>query len=133
MLYSLCYYCRRDDHKIKELFDDIQHSREEFDSIERPNLEIEIPSPKGDTSSVQSPRSPTTAAATAGSPRPKSAKSQVPPPITSDQNLDAAAELAKLESEFGGVTKDYSTEEIGGWEFDELEQELTSGKSGESK
>ncbi|XP_009776887.1 uncharacterized protein [Nicotiana sylvestris] len=40
------------------------------------------------------------------------------------------AELAKLESESENINQDYSAEEIGGWEFDELEKELNLGDSG---
>ncbi|KAJ6720354.1 MYOSIN-11 [Salix viminalis] len=84
---------RKDDTTVKELFDDIEKLRVEFEAIERPNLELETPTPKADT--------------TSGKP--------------------LGTELAKLESEFGKDARDYSTEEIGGWEFDELERELTSG------
>lgn len=49
-----------------------------------------------------------------------------------DQVLDHEAELAKLESEFGKVGQEYSTGEIGDWEFDELERQLTSSHSATS-
>ncbi|KAL5986090.1 hypothetical protein ACLOJK_028080 [Asimina triloba] len=58
--------------------------------------------------------------------KPKSPKSM---PVIGDRSLDPKAELAKLESEFGQEIRDYSTEEIGGWEFDELKEELKSSSS----
>lgn len=112
--------------------------RGEFESIERPNLEIENPPPKEEAPSAtetiksdppQSPNKDTGAhkaedagahkAQTDGHPKSSAAKAE--------QALDPAAELAKLESEFGKVGQDYSGEEIGDWEFDELERELRSG------
>ncbi|XP_062155416.1 uncharacterized protein LOC133863483 [Alnus glutinosa] len=128
---------RKDDPKVKELFDDIEKLRAEFESIERPSLEMESPAPKADETQSSE----------------KLLKNPSPPPIpvTETQNadvideqpkasankaehmLDAEAELAKLESEFGKVGRDYSTEEIGDWEFDELERELRAGDPPTSK
>ncbi|PON91500.1 structural maintenance of chromosomes protein [Trema orientale] len=119
---------RKDNPKIKELFDDIEKLRGEFESIERPNLEMENPSPKAETSSTSEisgqPQSPNKDAGSHKAPQDEHPKS---PAAKAEQLLDPEAELAKLESEFGKVGQDYSTEEIGGWEFDELERELRSG------
>lgn len=41
-----------------------------------------------------------------------------------EEALDPNMEFAKLESEFGTVNTDNSAEEVGDWEFDELEREL---------
>eukprot|EP00268_Persea_americana_P054911 TRINITY_DN6340_c0_g1_i1.p1 TRINITY_DN6340_c0_g1~~TRINITY_DN6340_c0_g1_i1.p1 ORF type:complete len:673 (+),score=187.85 TRINITY_DN6340_c0_g1_i1:332-2350(+) len=123
---------RQDDPEVKELFDAIEHIKKEFESIERPTLEIETPSPKGERASEEwqhkgFPESQTIEAA-------PSKKEESPKTVSApvDQSLDPEAELAKLESEFGNMSRDYTAEEIGGWEFDELEQELKSGCS-ESK
>lgn len=111
------------------MFDDIEKLREKFDSIERPNLEIETPPSKTEDESSQEvhssvPRSPV------GDSEDSKGETHTQPEIPAakvEQTLDAAAELAKLESEFGKVGHDYSAEDIGEWEFDELEKELRSG------
>ncbi|RZC82128.1 hypothetical protein C5167_044916 [Papaver somniferum] len=123
---------RKDDEKVKELFDSIEEIRTEFESIERPILEIEETpeaakqTPSGETAAVNPPN-PTQIIETLMS---KKEERPVSPTIQPQQHsLDTEAELAKLESEFGQVGQDYSAEEVGDWEFDELEKELRSGDS----
>ncbi|GMI80655.1 hypothetical protein like AT5G13560 [Hibiscus trionum] len=132
---------RKGDPKVKELFNDIEKLRAEFDAIERPTLEIETPNvdtrnknlqttlestrPKPEATKDNPEAQPLLDTATPESTRPK-------PEATKDNPeaqllLDPAAELAKLESEFGKGIQDYSADEIGDWEFDELERELRSG------
>ncbi|KAK9154208.1 hypothetical protein Sjap_001688 [Stephania japonica] len=141
----------KDSPKVKELFDSIEKIREEFELIERPTLELEIPPPKANVSSQsksqKSPSQPSTpkgggsSQSKVQSPRHFSTPSKndnfcgSPSAMAGqiDQSLDTAAELAKLESEFGKVSTDYSAEEISGWEFDELENELRSGDSPANK
>ncbi|XP_030545951.2 uveal autoantigen with coiled-coil domains and ankyrin repeats [Rhodamnia argentea] len=119
---------RKDDQKVKELFDDIEKLRAEFESIERPNLEMETPTPKEETPrETQSAVLPDSVTQSDETPKTNVIKHRESPVSNAEPVLDTEAELAKLESEFGKVSKDYSTEEIGGWEFDELERELRSG------
>lgn len=115
---------------MKELFDDIEKLRQQFESIERPILELETPpTPKSDApSSDKSPGSPSShATEETQTQKPEEANREEasaakPSPVVVDPDSD----LAKLESEFGKVGKDYSSEEIGDWEFDELEREFKS-------
>ncbi|KAL0911659.1 hypothetical protein M5K25_019814 [Dendrobium thyrsiflorum] len=119
------YQSRKDDPETKELFNEIEKIRADFNSTERPILEIEalehrhshiaepIPSPKSANES------------------PKSAKfisneSSKLTAISTEQQHDPESELAKFEKEFGNFGSDFSNEEVGGWEFDELEEELRS-------
>ncbi|KAL9365431.1 hypothetical protein Peur_043304 [Populus x canadensis] len=119
---------RKDDTSVKELFDDIEKLRVEFESIERPNLELEAPTPKADNSSEKALGSPShTSSQNVTTLKSNIDKHPTEPAVEADEVLDPAAELAKLESEFGKDTRDYSVEEIGDWEFDELERELRSG------
>ncbi|MCD9646460.1 hypothetical protein HAX54_036326 [Datura stramonium] len=127
--------CRKDDPKLKELFENIEKLRQEFESVERPNLEMEIPVEEGDASShemvddnISHPSEQVIETAVAGE-----KKKNEQPSAKTEEVLDPEAELAKLESEFGKINRNYSAEEIGDWEFDELEKELKSGDSATSK
>ncbi|KAM7489331.1 hypothetical protein LguiB_026815 [Lonicera macranthoides] len=127
---------RKDNSKVKELFEKIGKLREEFESFERPNLEVETPpsqepeSPaKQDAENTKKPQESQSHAAEA----PETKKKEQPksPQGKGEQVLDAEAELAKLESEFGN--RDYSNDKIGDWEFDKLERELRAGDLSTSK
>ena len=136
---------RRDDPEVKELFDSIDKMRVDFESIKRPKLEIELPEEKvihsvkpQKTSSggevpeekVASPKGKAekrgVRASESSSPKSRAIKSPKSAPGTTKQQFDTESELTKLEQEFGEASRDYTTDEIGGWEFDELEQELRS-------
>ncbi|CAN0909387.1 hypothetical protein LINGRAHAP2_LOCUS25761 [Linum grandiflorum] len=141
---------RKDDERVKELFDEIENLRQQFDAIERPNLEMEVPSSQQETV----PEKPSNASEH-GDASTKSNTDELPKVVTSPKSstakdvikkkaspttsggeagkaLDAEAELAQLESEFGKVDQDYSGEEVGDWEFDELERELRAGDTASS-
>lgn len=126
---------RKDDPRVKELFDDIEKLREQFEAIERPNLQLENPTPKSETSSSEKPLSgpSTLPTESTGAQKADTDKHPGSGKVKAEQMLDTEAELAKLESEFGKVGQDYSAEEIGDWEFDELERELRSGDSSKAK
>ncbi|XP_044509082.1 uncharacterized protein LOC123227974 isoform X2 [Mangifera indica] len=126
---------RKDDARVRELFDDIEKLRLEFESIERPNLELESLIPEADAPSNETPPgSPSnTPAQGTTTVKPKLDEHPEKTTIMAEQALDPEAELAKLESEFGKVSQDYPGEEIGDWEFDELEREFKSGGSAASK
>ncbi|KAF5769348.1 hypothetical protein HanXRQr2_Chr14g0647151 [Helianthus annuus] len=121
---------RKEDTRIKELFENIEKLRVKFDSIERPNLEMENPDEAEETADAETSTKPAdkpqtqTQIQTETRTNEQRAKS---PTAKGDQGqgLDPEAELAKLESEFGKVNREYTEEEIGDWEFDELEKELS--------
>ncbi|KAJ6834613.1 uncharacterized protein M6B38_333610 [Iris pallida] len=137
---------RKHDPEVKELFNAIEKMRGDFESIERPVLEIEIPDEKvilseeklqkgsssgdgGGEKMVATKDSTEKNSSPASQPASPKSRATEPPKsdsVTVERPMDTESELAKLEQEFGEVNKDYSTEEIGGWEFDELEQELRS-------
>lgn len=128
------YKSRRSDPEVEELFNDTEKIRTDFISTERPVLEIEALKEKAERQDKQhslsqgidfipSPKS------AKGSPKSdKSAPNESPKftSMTRRQQHDPESELAKFEKEFGDVGSSFSNEEVGGWEFDELEEELRS-------
>ncbi|KAJ4911993.1 Uncharacterized protein Rs2_06614 [Raphanus sativus] len=123
---------KKDDRRVKELFDDMEKMRQEFESISRPTLEIETPSPKSSTAA--SPKSPKPSSSSMDAPvKSVTQKTELSDPAEaptttttagSSQESNPESELAELESEVGKVARDYSADEVDGWEFDELEKEL---------
>ncbi|RLN23068.1 hypothetical protein C2845_PM07G01220 [Panicum miliaceum] len=120
---------RQDDEEIRNLFSEIEKLREAFESVERPTLDIEVRRAKDPTKDKsESNRSTKDKSGSSHSPiqapsSPKDVPVESPTsPVKPEQMLDPDSELAKLELEFGKVSKDH--EEISGWDFDELEEEL---------
>ncbi|KAI7743179.1 hypothetical protein M8C21_004529 [Ambrosia artemisiifolia] len=123
---------RKEDTRIKELFENIEKLRVKFDSIERPNLEMENPDEVEETADAETSTKPAdkpqTQTQTQTQAETRTNEQQVKSPTAKGdqgQGLDPEAEIAKLESEFGKVNREYTEEEIGDWEFDELEKELS--------
>ncbi|KAJ3694075.1 hypothetical protein LUZ60_009555 [Juncus effusus] len=118
---------RREDAEIKVLFVELEKLHEEFDSIERPKLETEFPieklkSEEKSQTEIQPPNSPKPAKIDSPkSPKPVKIGSQKSPKTA---KIESPKFEADLELEFGKEGKDYSADEISGWEFDELEEEL---------
>ena len=125
---------RRDDSKVRELFDDIEKLRKEFELIERPTLEMESPDRQREPPTSEKPQEAFASSSTREAESPKAKKEHLEPSEErTEQVLDHEAELAKLESEFGNVGEEYTSEEIGGWEFDELEKELAATEPSKGK
>ncbi|XP_030926848.1 coiled-coil domain-containing protein 186 isoform X1 [Quercus lobata] len=110
---------RKDNQKVKELFDALEKLKDEFESIGRPRLEIETPTQNQETPSSDRPHQ---------SPHPTSKQSvgtlqnkQDKVNHSSSNKIvnpsDRVAEVAKKESEFGKVSGDDLANEIGEWEI----------------
>ncbi|XP_028778078.1 myosin-9 isoform X2 [Neltuma alba] len=122
----------RNDEHVRELFDAIQKLQTQFDSIERPYLEIES---RGGEAEVSSQRKQGSTLATAQVTEPSETQNDEEPKSAAartDQPLNHEAELSELESDSGKLDQDLSTEEVGGWDFDELEKELEHANSAAS-
>lgn len=121
--------------KVVESFGWVDQIRQEFEAIQRPTLELEPVTPKeNNASSEDKPlehlkeehESFHPVESTEQFPRSANEDDEG---VKSSGTLDAEAELAKLESEFGKTGGRYSSQEISAWEFDELEKELRSSLS----
>jgi hypothetical protein len=122
--YDYYFYYRKEDPSIQVLFVEIEKLHDEFDSIARPKLEIE--SPKG-KNKVEDMSQASASAESKVQNSPKLGKIDSPrSPVPVKQEFDPDSDLAKFELEFGKEGNYYSADEISGWEFDELEEELKS-------
>uniref|UniRef100_A0A0E0CYW8 Uncharacterized protein n=1 Tax=Oryza meridionalis TaxID=40149 RepID=A0A0E0CYW8_9ORYZ len=106
------YQARRDDPDVKKLFANIDKLRVEFESVPRPLLQIEIKEREErakQSRSLQAARS----SGQAGHESPIPAQLRTRLPSESD------SELAKSDPEY----REYSADDISGWEFDDLEDD----------
>ncbi|KAL1209977.1 hypothetical protein V5N11_020541 [Cardamine amara subsp. amara] len=104
---------RKDDKRVKELFEALDKTKEEFEAIERPLLDIESPS------------------RTSSSSRSPSLKMTLDTPVIDtvlkqsggDDSPDPAKKQLELELDDG---EEFLADEINDWEFDALDDTLTS-------
>ncbi|KAM5574457.1 hypothetical protein ABKV19_013747 [Rosa sericea] len=94
---------RKEDPRVKELFDDIEKLRAQFEAVERPILEIETPIPQAETPSDDKLQSAPSDLSAEGSVARKAetVKHSESGAVKVEQVLDPEDDLAKLESEFG--------------------------------
>lgn len=92
---------------MTELFDDIEKIKEEFESIERPKLELDIPTERSETPSSQ---------IISRTPSPPSAKKH-------KQDGMRKSGRSQIEIELDKLSEDDSAEEISEWEFDALDKD----------
>ncbi|KAL0720914.1 hypothetical protein Bca4012_035513 [Brassica carinata] len=114
---------RKDDKRVKELFEALEKTKEEFESIERPLLDIE--SPARTSSSSRSPSIKTTLDTPLSDTVPKKLADVDSPDSKkgSSEKQDAAKNQLELELDDG---EELLADEINDWEFDALDVTLTS-------
>lgn len=114
---------RKNDDRVKELFSAVEKIKEEMKSIQRPVLEVE--NQQSHSQSSNSPRVDPSSSSkqTFEAPGKKEEKESGSPPVNRG-NVVTQADLEKLGSDLGKDEEGYATEDIGEWEFDELEKEV---------
>ncbi|KAL0915041.1 hypothetical protein M5K25_015438 [Dendrobium thyrsiflorum] len=108
---------RRYDPQIEELFNSTEKARKEFGTIERPNLEIENSKERKTSLEKKLQKSPSLSALSFSTPRAMDTESPESAESPSEQKMYSAADLAKLDSEYGSTTGGYSSEDITEWEL----------------
>ncbi|KAK3151248.1 hypothetical protein QOZ80_3AG0243520 [Eleusine coracana subsp. coracana] len=104
---------RRDDPDVRDLFENIDKLRVEFESVPRPVLQIEIKEQEERTRQPRSFKVP-------ASPNLSRCNSSIAPQLRTRLPSESDSEMGKFD-------QDYKADEISGWEFDELEDEPRSG------
>ncbi|AEC09389.1 centrosomal protein of 135 kDa-like protein [Arabidopsis thaliana] len=119
---------RKDDKRVKELFEVLDKTKQEFEAIERPLLDIESPSRTSSSSrspslkmTHETPLSDTVLKLSGGDDSPDSKKG------SSGKEEDPAKKQLELELDVDG--EEFLADEINDWEFDALDETLTSKTS----
>lgn len=110
---------RRDDPEVKNLFANIDKLRVEFESVPRPVLQIEIKEKEEKSRGTRSLSFKGT-----GTPSHSRSESPIADQLRTRLPSESDSELEKFDEEY----KEYSADDISGWEFDELEDDLRSGQ-----
>ncbi|KAI3442993.1 uncharacterized protein J3R85_000339 [Psidium guajava] len=115
---------RKDHEKVEKLFAALEKIKDEFDSIERPGLEIETPAQKSQDPPTNEHQ--ITSASASGKASQNSREGEVTngSSIEVEKTSNADSHPVKLEVDFDKADRDHFTDEIGDWEFDELEKEF---------
>ncbi|KAF8101847.1 hypothetical protein N665_0201s0160 [Sinapis alba] len=111
---------RKDDKRVKELFESLDKTKQEFESIERPLLDIESPARTSSASSSRSPSLKTTLDTPLSDTVPKKLADVDSPDSKkgSSEKEDVAKNQLELELDDG---EEFLADEINDWEFDALD------------
>lgn len=104
---------------MKNLFANIDKLRVEFESVPRPVLQIEIKEKEEKSRGTRSLSFKGT-----GTPSHSRSESPIADQLRTRLPSESDSELEKFDEEY----KEYSADDISGWEFDELEDDLRSGQ-----
>uniref|UniRef100_M8CEC0 Uncharacterized protein n=1 Tax=Aegilops tauschii TaxID=37682 RepID=M8CEC0_AEGTA len=110
---------RLDDPEVKNLFASIDRLRVEFESVPRPVLQIEINEKEEGSRRTRSPSS----KGGGGTPTHSRTESPIAAQLRTRLPSESDSEPGKFDQDY----REYGADDIGGWEFDDLEGELRSG------
>ncbi|XP_044491840.1 polyamine-modulated factor 1-binding protein 1-like isoform X1 [Mangifera indica] len=110
---------RKEIERVKELFDALAKIKEEYESIERPNLRVETP-----TGRPQSPLCDKNSSPSSSQFSETQKNKQEKISNKKDKVSDVTAELERLDSGSGRSSRDDNSDEIIEWEFDALDKDL---------
>ncbi|VAH89522.1 uncharacterized protein LOC119285320 isoform X2 [Triticum dicoccoides] len=111
---------RLDDPEVKNLFASIDRLRVEFESVPRPVLQIEINEKEEGSRRT---RSPSSKGGGGGTPTHSRTESPIAAQLRTRLPSESDSEPGKFDQDY----REYGADDIGGWEFDDLEGELRSG------
>ncbi|KAI6698213.1 hypothetical protein NL676_018332 [Syzygium grande] len=115
---------RKDHEKVEKLFASLEKIKDEFDSIQRPGLEIETPTQKSQNPLTNGHPISSSSVLAKASQNFREDEATDGSSIKVEMTSNTISEPEKLEVDYGKADRDHLTNEIGDWEFDELEKEF---------